>query len=252
MPLIMENSPESGHEGPMGDRYRVHLQNVFEGPMDLLIHLIRKAEVDIYDIPIAQITNQYLAYLEWMKQMNIDFAGDFVLMASTLTHIKSKMLLPVQLGEEEEEDPRLEITRPLLEYLRIKSAAEQLAERDLLGDKTFTRKPDADVLKSAQEDQVIRIGLFELIDAFQNILDKVSPEHRVDLSRDRVSVRERIAQLTELLEKQESMTFDELFVESRERFDIIVTFLAILEMAKLSLIRIAQHVPTGIIRIFYQ
>lgn len=248
----MDHSPDSGHEEPMGDRYRVHLQNVFEGPMDLLIHLIRKAEVDIYDIPIAQITSQYLAYLEWMKQMNIDFAGDFVLMASTLTHIKSKMLLPVQLGEEEEEDPRLEITRPLLEYLRIKSAAEQLAERDLLGDKTFTRKPDTDVLKSAREDQVIRIGLFELIDAFQNILDKVSPEHRVDLARDRVSVRERIAQLTELLEKQESMTFDAFFTESRERSDIIVTFLAILEMAKLSLIRIAQHVPTGIIRIFYQ
>jgi len=252
MPVSIDHSPVSGPDQPTGDRYRVRLDNVFEGPMDLLIHLIRKAEVDIYDIPIAQITSQYLEYLEWMKQMNIDFAGDFVLMASTLTHIKSKMLLPVQLGEEEEEDPRLEITRPLLEYLRIKSAAEQLAERDLLGDKTFTRKPDADVLKSAQEDQVIRIGLFELIDAFQNILDKVSPEHRVDLSRDRVSVRERIAQLTELLEKQESMTFDELFVESRERFDIIVTFLAILEMAKLSLIRIAQHVPTGIIRIFYQ
>jgi segregation and condensation protein A len=248
----MDNSPDGGNDDPMDERYRVRLQNVFEGPMDLLIHLIRKAEVDIYDIPIAQITNQYLEYLEWMKQMNIDFAGDFVLMASTLTHIKSKMLLPVQLGEEEEEDPRLEITRPLLEYLRIKSAAEQLAERDLLGDKTFTRKPDADVLKSAQDDQVIRIGLFELIDAFQSILDRVSPEHRVDLSRDRVSVRERIGQLTELLEKQESMTFDELFVEPRERPDIIVTFLAILEMAKLNLIRIAQHVPTGIIRIFYQ
>lgn len=252
MALTMDNSPDGGNDDPMDERYRVRLQNVFEGPMDLLIHLIRKAEVDIYDIPIAQITNQYLEYLEWMKQMNIDFAGDFVLMASTLTHIKSKMLLPVQLGEEEEEDPRLEITRPLLEYLRIKSAAEQLAERDLLGDKTFTRKPDADVLKSAQDDQVIRIGLFELIDAFQSILDRVSPEHRVDLSRDRVSVRERIGQLTELLEKQESMTFDELFVEPRERPDIIVTFLAILEMAKLNLIRIAQHVPTGIIRIFYQ
>ena len=248
----MDNSPDSDHDEPIGDHYRVRLHNVFEGPMDLLIHLIRKAEVDIYDIPIARITAQYLEYLEWMKQMNIDFAGDFVLMASTLTHIKSKMLLPVQLGEEEEEDPRLEITRPLLEYLRIKSAAEQLAERDLLGEKTFTRKPDADVLKSVQEDQVIRIGLFELIDAFQKILDKVSPEHRVDLSRDRVSVRERISQLAELLEKQESMTFDELFVDSRERSDIIVTFLAILEMAKIGLIRIAQHVPTGIIRIFYQ
>jgi segregation and condensation protein A len=249
---LINHPTDAGPDDPFDDRYRVKLQNVFEGPMDLLIHLIRKAEVDIYDIPIAQITAQYLEYLEWMKQMNIDFAGDFVLMASTLTHIKSKMLLPVQVGEEEEEDPRLEITRPLLEYLRIKSAAEQLADRDLLGDKTFTRKPDADVLESVKEDQVIRIGLFELIDAFQKILERVSPDHRVDMARDRVSVQERIAQLTDLLEQQESMTFDELFVESRERADIIVTFLAILEMAKLSLIRIAQHVPTGIIRIFYR
>jgi segregation and condensation protein A len=220
--------------------------------MDLLVHLIKKAEVDIYDIPISQITAHYLEYLEWMKQMNIDFAGDFVLMASTLTHIKSRMLLPAQAGEAEEEDPRLEITRPLLEYLRIKSAAEQLAERNLLGEKTFTRKPDSDNLEGGDDDQIIRIGLFELIDAFQNILDRVTPGHRVDLSRDRVSVQERITQLTEKLEAQESMTFDELFADGHERSDIIVTFLAILEMAKLSLIRIAQHVPTGIIRIFYQ
>jgi segregation and condensation protein A len=251
MPLTLDNTTEAGHE-QTDEHYRVRLQDVFEGPMDLLIHLIKKAEVDIYDIPIARITDQYMEYLEWMKQMNIDFAGDFILMASTLTHIKSRMLLPVQVGEEEEEDPRLEITRPLLEYLKIKSAAEQLAERDLLGDKTFTRKPDAETLESAKEDQVIRIGLFELIDAFQNILDKVSKDHRVDLSRERVSVQERITQLTDLLEKKESMTFDEFFADSRERADIIVTFLAILEMAKLNLIRIAQHVPTGIIRVFYQ
>jgi segregation and condensation protein A len=234
------------------DRYRVKLQDIFEGPMDLLVHLIKKAEVDIYDIPISQITAQYLEYLEWMRQMNIDLAGDFILMASTLTHIKSRMLLPPQAGEEEEEDPRLEITRPLLEYLRIKSAAEQLAERNLLGEKTFTRKPETDILAGMENDAVIRIGLFELIDAFQRILDKVTPGHRVDLTRDRVSVQERIAQLMEMLETKESMTFDELFADGHQRSDIIVTFLAILEMAKLSLIRIAQHVPTGIIRIFYQ
>ena len=121
--------------------YRVQLDS-YSGPLDLLLYLIRREEVDIYDIPIARITEQYLAYLEWMKRMNIDVAGDFVLMASTLAHIKSKMLLPTQLGEEEEEDPRLEITRPLLEYLRIKSAAEQLAERNLLGESTFTRTPE--------------------------------------------------------------------------------------------------------------
>lgn len=238
-------------DGP-DDRYRVRLQDVFEGPMDLLVHLIKKAEVDIYDIPIARITSQYLEYLEWMKQMNIDFAGDFVLMASTLTHIKSRLLLPAQEGEEEEEDPRLEITRPLLEYLRIKSAAEQLAERNLLGEKTFTRKSDTGILQGAEEDPVIRIGLFELIDAFQRILDKATPGHRVDLTRDRVSVQDRIIQLTDILETQGCMTFDELFAGAPERADIIVTFLAILEMAKLGLVHIAQHVPTGIIRIFYQ
>jgi segregation and condensation protein A len=187
-----------------------------------------------------------------MRQLNIDVAGDFILMASTLTHIKSRMLLPAQADDEDEEDPRMEITRPLLEYLRIKSAADQLAERNLLGDTTFTRKPDPQDLGDLGEDQVIRIGLFELIDAFQNILDKVTPGHRVDLTRDRISVRERITQLTDLLEAEESMTFEELFAGSAERSDIIVTFLAILEMAKLNLIRIAQHVPTGIIRIFYQ
>jgi segregation and condensation protein A len=252
MPLMGDNLTDAEPEEFDDDRYRVRLQDVFEGPMDLLVHLIKKAEVDIYDIPISQITAQYLEYLEWMQQMNIDFAGDFVLMASTLTHIKSRMLLPAQLGEEEEEDPRLEITRPLLEYLRIKSAAEQLAERNLLGETTFTRRPDSDILEGVEADQVIRIGLFELIDAFQNILDKVTPGHRVDLSRDRVSVQERISQLTEMLETKTSMTFDELFADGRERSDIIVTFLAILEMAKLGLIRIAQHVPTGIIRVFYQ
>jgi segregation and condensation protein A len=252
MPLMEDNLTDAEPDEFDDDRYRVRLQDVFEGPMDLLVHLIKKAEVDIYDIPISQITAQYLEYLEWMQQMNIDFAGDFVLMASTLTHIKSRMLLPAQLGEEEEEDPRLEITRPLLEYLRIKSAAEQLAERNLLGETTFTRRPDSDILEGVEDDQVIRIGLFELIDAFQNILDKVTPGHRVDLSRDRVSVQERISQLTEMLETKTSMTFDELFADGRERSDIIVTFLAILEMAKLGLIRIAQHVPTGIIRVFYQ
>ena len=234
-------------------RYRVNLEDVFEGPMDLLIHLIKKAEVDIYDIPIARITEQFIAYLEWMRQMNIDVAGDFILMASTLTHIKSKMLLPVPPSEEAEEDPRLEITRPLLEYLRIKSAAEQLAERNLLGEKTFTRKPDLEPVDDPADAQVIRLGLFELIDAFQGVLDKVSAGHHVDMARDRVSVQERINQLIDLLESSSgSLAFDEMFADDDQRDDVIVTFLAILEMAKLAIVRIVQHVPTGIIRIFYQ
>jgi segregation and condensation protein A len=234
------------------DIYRVRLEDIFEGPMDLLVHLIKKAEVDIYDIPIATITDQYIEYIEWLKQMDVDLAGDFILMASTLIQIKSKMLLPANETEEEEEDPRLEITRPLLEYLRIKSAAEQLADRDLLGDKTFIRKTDMAHLKVADSEQMVRIGLFELIDAFQNILDKATAGHQVNLSQDRISVQERITQLVDLLEAHGSMTFDELFEDHRDKSDIIVSFLAILEMAKLNLIHVVQHVPTGIIRLFYR
>ena len=124
----------------MTDAYQIHLEDVFEGPMDLLVHLIKKNEVDIYDIPIALITRQYLEYLEWMKSLNIEFAGDFIVMASTLTHIKSRMLLPAYENEEDDdEDPRNAIARPLIEYLQMKNAAQQLASRDLLGDTTFVR-----------------------------------------------------------------------------------------------------------------
>ncbi len=245
-------SPEDPDIFGSDANYNVRLHNIFEGPMDLLVHLIKKAEVDIYDIPISEITDQFLAYLEWMKLMNIDVAGDFVLMASTLTQIKSRMLLPARESEDEEDDPRLEITRPLLEYLKIKSAAEQLNERDLLGDKTFTRSRDNRLLTSLKDDEnLIQVGLFELIEAFQLILKKVSPDHKVNLMTDKISVHERISQITDLLELQDSVTFDELFTGKPEKSDIIVTFLALLEMAKLSLIRIAQHVQSGIIRIFY-
>ena len=162
--------------------YSVKIDDVFEGPMDLLIHLIKKNEVDIYNIPIARITQQYLEYIEWMKYLNIDFAGDFLVMASTLTQIKSRMLLPVHGNEEEEEDPRLEIARPLLEYLQIKSAAEELAKRNLLGEHTFIRPFDKKDLAFEPEDQIVQVGLFELIDAFRKILDNIADKSTVDLT----------------------------------------------------------------------
>ena len=221
--------------------------------MDLLVHLIKKNEVDIYDIPIALITRQYLAYLEWMQAMNIDFAGDFLVMASTLTHIKSRMLLPAYENEdEEEEDPRSAIARPLIEYLQMKNAAQQLAGRDLLGDKTFVRSTSSQAAAFMVEEKEIQVGLFELIDAFRKILDGMTGEHRVDLHTERVSVKERINQIVDILERKGSVAFDELFIENRTRADVIVTFLAILEMVKLSLLRITQHIQTGIIRVFYQ
>jgi segregation and condensation protein A len=233
------------------DVYQVKLDNIFEGPMDLLVHLIKKNEVDIYDIPIALITDQYLVYLEWMKSMNIDVAGDFILMAATLTQIKSKMLLPAHEKDDDEEDPRMEIARPLAEYLQIKSAAERLSERNLLGEDTFIRIPGRDEVEVGRGDEIIKIGLFELIDAFQHILGKLSIEERFNITADSVSVKDRISQLVDVFESKGSITFDELFPNHKTKTEIIITFLAVLEMVRLNLIRIAQHVQTGIIRLFY-
>ncbi|MBU4318198.1 MAG: segregation/condensation protein A [Proteobacteria bacterium] len=234
------------------ETYQIRLENVFEGPMDLLVHLIRKNEVDIYDIPIALITNQYLGYLDWMKSLNIDIAGDFILMAATLTQIKSKMLLPVHDGEEGEEDPRLEITKPLEEYLKLKSVAERLGERDLLGESTFTRKTNKDDLAGTDDDEYIQVGLFELIDAFQKILKNTSLAHKIDLTSEGISIRDKIAQIVDILEERGDVVFDELFSQPITKNEIIVTFLAMLEMVKLKLINIIQHMESGIIRVFYQ
>ncbi|MFZ1202169.1 MAG: segregation/condensation protein A [Desulfobacterales bacterium] len=232
--------------------YQVKLTDVFEGPMDLLVHLIKKNEVDIYDIPIAMITDQYLTYLEWLKSMNVDFAGDFLVMAATLTHIKSRMLLPAVANEEDDDDPRMEIARPLAEYLQLKSAAEELSHRALLGEDTFVRQV-ADVRDLVPPAEgFIKIGLFELIDAFQQILKNISAEERLELTSDSISVKDRIAELVDVFEKKRSVTLDELFAAHRTKSDVIITFLAILEMVKLCLVRLAQHAQTGVIRLFYE
>lgn len=230
--------------------YEVKLDDIFEGPMDLLVHLIKKNEVNIYDIPIALITDQYLEYLEWIKAMNIDLAGSFILMAATLAQIKSRMLLPVH-DDDDEDDPRMEIIRPLNEYLQMKAAAEQLSQRDLLGQNTFTRSvPDMDIPRDA-EDAYIQVGLFELIDAFRQILTDLDAEQQMDFSVERISIKDRINQIVEILEEQKSVTFTELFTQPIRKSDVVITFLAILEMVKFNLLNIAQHTQTGIIRLFY-
>lgn len=199
------------------------------------------------------ITDQYLEYIDWMKSMNIDLVGDFLVMAATLTQIKSKMLLPVHQGEDgDDEDPRLAVTRPLLEYLQMKSAAEDLDTRHLLGEDTFLRSPEKGDQMIEGEPEFIQVGLFELIDAFQNILKNISFEQRVEMTVDKISVKDKISEIVDILEKKGSVTFTDLFSQKVEKEKIIVTFLAILEMVKLAIIRIFQHVESGIIRIFYQ
>jgi segregation and condensation protein A len=233
------------------ENYKVQLENIFEGPMDLLVYLIKKNELDIYDIPIAMVTEQYLQYLEWLKIMNIDYAGDFIVMASTLAQIKSRMLLPASAEEEDEDDPRHEIVKPLLEYLQMKSAAEQLSERHLLGEETFLRGRDRQEFSEIQQEEYIQVSLFELIDAFQKILEKIPSDQRMEFTADKISVKERMTQITDTLETKGSITFIELFSENPNKSEVIVTFLAILEMVKLALIRIVQHTQTGVMRLFY-
>jgi segregation and condensation protein A len=232
------------------DIYKVKVENIFEGPMDLLIHLIKKNEVDIYDIPVALITVQYLEYLNWMHAMNLDLAGDFLLMASTLAHIKSRMLLPAHEEENEEEDPRMELTRPLLEYMKMKAAAEELAGRNILGEHIFTRKTDNPDLTPESEETFVQIGLFELVEAFKRLLDNTSAAHRVDFNDDQISVKDRIAEIVEILGEKGSITFLELFFPDSNRSMIVITFLAMLEMVKSALVRVVQNTCTGSIRLF--
>ena len=237
---------------PVEKKYKVLVENIFEGPMDLLVFLIRKNEVNIYDIPIALITDQYLGYLEWMKEHSIDFAGDFLVLAATLTQIKSKLLLPVHPGDDEDmEDPRLEITRPLLEYLRMKSVAEELQNRNILGDDIFVRNPPKEEFDDDGEEPVVRIGLFELIDAFKNILDNMPSEHKVNLADERFTIKDKINHILEVLETKGDIHFHELFTPTSPRIEMVVTFLAILEIAKLNLIQITQEIQTGVIRLAY-
>jgi len=234
--------------------YRLHLGDVFDGPLDLLVHLVKKSEVDIYDIPIALITEQYLEYLGLMKALNIDVAGEFLVMAATLAHIKSRMLLPTDLEQEEEaEDPRLEIVRPLEEYLQLRYAAEDLTHRNQLDWDVFVRSTSNGSSESPDEesDDLVQVSLFELIDAFQKIVKRASPEHFLNITVDTISVKGRISEIADLLESRSSVTFEEIFEEQATKSHIIVTFLAILEMAKAQLIRIMQHVRSGIIRIFH-
>ncbi|WP_298271242.1 segregation/condensation protein A [Geobacter sp.] len=225
-------------------RYTVRLE-VFEGPLDLLLHLIRKNEVDIYDIPLSIITREYLEYVKLMKELNLEIAGEFLVMASTLIQIKSKMLLPAiadeEGGEEEEEDPRAELVRRLLEYQTYKEAAATLAAGEMLGRDTYARKFAATELDEIQpEEEPVEVEMFELIEAFRKILDRVSEESFHEVGAESITIAERINDILSRLEGKESMLFDDLFPETFNRDYLVATFLAVLELCKLKMIKVVQ------------
>jgi segregation and condensation protein A len=229
--------------------YEVKLE-IFEGPLDLLLHLIHKNEVDIFDIPIATITDQYLEYLDMMKAFNINVAGDFLVMASTLIHIKSKMLLPDLHEQGEDEDPRVEITRPLLEYMRFKEVAEELSERELLDRDVFARH----VLPHFQDQMEdggpqLDVNLFQLMDAFKRIVEERLPGVQLRFQPEKWSVKEKTEIIIARLKERGSQFFQELFMEDRTLSEIIVTFLALLELVHIGLVRVFQSTLGSDIRL---
>jgi segregation and condensation protein A len=221
--------------------YKVKLE-IFEGPMDLLLHLIRKNEVDIFDIPISLITDQYLEYIDIMKALNINMAGDFLVMASTLIHIKSRMLLP-DLGKEnaEDEDPRMEITRPLLEYMQLKEAANELSERKVLDRDVFKRQLTNEYISQFQgEDAALEVNIFQLMDAFKRIIEQKAPEAELTFATEEWSVKERMTYVMNRLKAEGSVFFTELFIGDRTLAQLVATFLALLELVHAGLVRIFQ------------
>lgn len=232
--------------------YDIKIEN-FEGPLDLLLHLIRKNEMDIQDIPMAEITAQYLTTLDAMKSLNLDLAGEFLLMASTLIHIKSRMLLPPSdedAPEEEEEDPRAELVRRLLEYQKYKEAAAAFDSLTLLGRDVFARKFPAAELQEGDEEEFEAVGLYELMEAFRQLLKEAPAEifHEVDVER--LSVTDRVNVILGLLADAESLAFTDLFSERPERNEVVVTFLAMLELVKLRMVRLMQNRRFGAIRLY--
>ncbi len=220
---------------------------VFEGPFDLLLHLIRENKIDIYDIPIAVITGQYLEYIGIMKELNLEIAGDFLVMAATLIHIKSRMLLPAdeEAPAEEQEDPRLGLVQRLLEYQRFKEAASGLRQREEDWMKVFRREPfSPDEEKEDEELYLFDLSLFDLLDAFRKILDKAPPEV-ISITRETLTVKDKMSTIMEMIEGKETVRFEELFRDGITRVQIIVIFVALLELIRLGLARVYQEKEFG-------
>ena len=234
------------------DAFPVKLE-MFEGPLDLLLHLIRKNEVSIHDIPIALITQQYLATIELMQELNLDVAGEFLVMAATLIHIKSRMLLPRPdpAQEDPEEDPREALMRRLLEHQKFKAAAELLHEREQLRAAQWLR-PDERVAAIAGDDYEpeIEVDLFSLLTAFQAVVQRAKLRPKVLLPPEQIPVEVRIDQLLARLSETEACGFEDLFADVDDRGGLIVTFLALLEMIRLKLVRVFQSGTFGPIRVY--
>jgi segregation and condensation protein A len=254
------DDPSAKSRGNVPAEFESQLEDInikltsFEGPLDLLVHLIRKNQVNVYDIPIALVTEQYLAYLDLMQELNLDVASEFLVMAATLIHIKSRMLLPrpdPTLLDDPETDPRDALVQRLLEHQKFKAAAELLHDRETLRSAQWTR-PDSriEALVGEEYEPELEVDLFGLLAAFRLVLERARERPPVPLPPEQVSIETRIEQLLERLSETEACGFEDLFTDVATRGDMIVTFLALLEMIRLKLTRVFQSGPAGPIRIY--
>ena len=228
--------------------------DIFEGPLDLLLHLIKEQKMDIYDIPILEITRQYLSYLDVISELNLETAGEYLIIAAELAKIKSKMLLPAPDTEEDEltsagEDPRAELMRRLLEYQRYKEAAFELRQKEYDQQQLFTRSGDV-VLDKSEGELMIEANVFDLLTAFQKVLKEKSFKNNYEIKITTLSVSDRIGDILEILNTSESVTFDSLFTTLNTKQEVIVTFLAILELMRMQLIRSQQGQSFDVIRLY--
>lgn len=237
---------------PLDPNFRLELPN-FEGPLDLLLHLIQTHALDILDLPIAFVTRKYVEYLGMMQKLNLDVAAEYLVMAATLAHIKSKSLLPKppieEDGEEEDGlDPREELIRRLLEYQKYKQVAEELSSRGLAGRDVFPRgSREAPIAEG--EPPLAPVSLFKLLDAFQAVAERVAGDLSFEIDAERITIQERMTELLELLELRERVLFEELFDGITTTYELVVSFLAVLEMGKMRLISIYQADPKSPIHI---
>ncbi|HLE18678.1 MAG TPA: segregation/condensation protein A [Syntrophales bacterium] len=230
--------------------YEIKL-DIFEGPLDLLLYLIKKNEIDIYNIPIALITDQYLQYMEIMRSLNLDLAGEYLVLASTLIHIKSRLLLPQEEKDdlEEEPDPRAELVKQLLEYQSYKEAALCLDSRLLLERDVFKRSYGVNETDETEDDET-ELNLFDLVKAFQKLVSRMDKQELLEINGERMSLSDRINEIMERLAQVQPLLFTDIIEEIADRRSVIYTLLAILELMKLRMVKAYQSGPFGVIRIF--
>ena len=221
--------------------YRVKL-DVFEGPLDLLLHLVKKNEVELPDLPIAEITDQYLSYLDLLKQLDLDVAGEYLVMAATLLHLKSRLLLPCEevTDEDDDGDPRADLARQILEYQRFKEAAATLYSRDMLDRDVFARVPEVDPSESTRTREY-DLTLADLLDALRDVINRANTAGAQEIVLEQISLRDQVCAVIELLREKRELIFDQLFPRDSTRLQVLVTFLAVLELVRNRMIRIRQE-----------